>query len=99
MTMSEGEALLLEQAEKIKKLPFKRLTELMGAANILSYETTGKAGTEYDVEVESAWAGETGGDLRVHIALFERTWDNFIPLAYTFVITPGGEIKGEEISG
>ena len=52
---------------------------------------------EYDVEVESAWQnGEEGGNLLVHIALFERGWSVAIPMTYGFIMKPDGELLEDE---
>jgi len=50
---------------------------------------------EYDVEVESAWQTEEGGNLLVHIALFERGWSVAIPMTYGFIMKPDGELLEE----
>ena len=50
---------------------------------------------EYDVEVESAWQKEEGGNLLVHIALFERGWSVAIPMTYGFIMKPDGELVEE----
>jgi len=51
---------------------------------------------EYDVEVESAWQKEEGGNLLVHIALFERGWNVAIPMTYGFIMKPDGELLEDE---
>jgi hypothetical protein len=50
---------------------------------------------EYDMEVESAWQDEEGGNLLVHIALFERGWSVAIPMTYGFIMKPDGELLEE----
>jgi len=50
---------------------------------------------EYDVEVESAWQTEEGGNLLVHIALFERGWSVAIPMTYGFIMKSDGELLEE----
>lgn len=51
---------------------------------------------EYDVEVESAWQDEEGGNLLVHIALFERGWSVAVPMTYGFIMKPDGELLEED---
>jgi hypothetical protein len=50
---------------------------------------------EYDIEVESAWQDEEGGNLLVHMALFERGWSVVIPMTYGFIMKPDGELLEE----
>ncbi len=93
MNKEEAEETLLEHVENVKKFSYEKLSKLMGAANNLSHEVDGKAGGQYDLEVESVWVGDPNGDIKVNIALFERSWDSFVPLSYVFIMSPEGEIS------
>lgn len=87
------------ELERLKKLPYSKLTLYMGAGNANAYDTPAKSGTPYDVEVESVWEDAPDGNLRVNVAVFEKSWTSFMPMMGTFVITPEGamigDVKGE----
>ncbi len=92
----DAEEVLEEELKKIKDMPHSKLSTFMGASNILSYEVGGKNDdVGYDVEVESAWVDEPGGNLEVHVALFEKSWRVALPLTATFIITPDDSIIEE----
>ena len=90
--IEEAEALLSEKLGELKKVPYGRLSTLMGAANVEALEVDAPSGMGYDVEVESVWAGEPGGNITVNIAVFERSMAVVMPLTASFVMAPDGSI-------
>ncbi|MDH4227190.1 MAG: hypothetical protein OEV59_05500 [Deltaproteobacteria bacterium] len=100
MDVQEAEGLLKIQVDRLKKMPYTRLTGYMGgAASALSYEGRGASGMEYDFEVESMWEEEEGGDIRVQIVIFEKTMDCYTPISYAFIMNKDGAIVKEGFVG
>ena len=97
----EGEAreMLKEQMERLKKFSYAGLANLMGAFNAENYDCAGKSGAQYEVAVESAWKDAPQGNLVVNVAVFEKEWLSFLPMAGGFVMAPDGTITEEWIEG
>ena len=97
--IEEAEALLSEKLGDLKKVPYERLSTLMGAANVEALEVDAPSGMGYDVEVESVWAGEPGGKIIINIAVFERSMAVVMPLTASFVMAPDGTIVEDSMEG
>jgi hypothetical protein len=89
----EAQAVLKEQMEKLKKLPYRRLTRYIGAMNAETYDVKGPGGAQYEVEVESSWLGEPEGPISVHVMVYEKWWKSFLPLTGSFVMRQDGKIE------
>ncbi len=91
--VEEAMGILQEQMKQVRDVPYERLSELMGASNVQSFDLAGPSGIEYDVEVESVWDDVPNGNIRVNIVVFEKGWTSFIPVTGSFVMAPDGTIS------
>lgn len=92
--VDEALKVLEEQINEVKKVPYDKLTELMGVARTKTYAIEGDEyeNDGYDVEIESVWEGKEGGNLVINIVVFEKDPSSYIPVTASFIITPEGSI-------
>jgi hypothetical protein len=91
MDKIEAEKLLTQFLVELKRRSFEDLKSHIRDPVCVSVE--GITGTQYQIEYESVWDLEPGGDLRIFASIDDGGFFSALrPLTSGFVITPHGEI-------
>jgi len=89
----EAKSLLEGQLLPYRSLGYERLLRLLKKQDV--FEVVGASGTVYQLEIQAAWDGRKGGDLRVMASIDDRGWRAFVPLTSDFIIRPDGTFASE----
>ena len=95
MDKNEAGSVLRSQIEEFRRLSYIELKKLIGREPIRR-ETTGPSGTWYQLEIEVFWDDKENGNIRVVGGIDDGGWRAFVPLTYSFIMTPDGIFLDEE---
>jgi hypothetical protein len=93
MDKAEALAVLEQQLERYRKLPFAELLRLMDESEALEVVVPG--GTTYQIKIDAVWDDEARVHLRLIGAIDDGGWRAFSPLTSDFIIAPDGSFIGE----
>ncbi len=91
MDKTEARDILAAFMKDLKARPYPDLLALMGNPQVEIVESP--SGGQYQIEYESFWDREPGGDLRVLASIDDGGLISVMfPLCADFIVGPGGEI-------
>ena len=86
MNRTEGAALLRAYLEPYRRQSHAELQQLLQAP--VADEVDGPSGKRYQVQIQAAWTGAPGGELRVVGGIDDSGWQTFTPLVESFTVAP-----------
>ena len=89
-------AIIEDRLKELRKSSYGALVKLVG--QISCDEVNGPDGKEYQVETETRWDSETGGNIRVIVAVDGPGTSAFRPLMGAFIMSADGSFVGENSS-
>jgi hypothetical protein len=92
MSREIARAIIEDRLKELRKSSYGALVELVG--QVSCDEVNGPDG-EYQVETEARWDSETGGNIRVIVAVDGPGTSTFRPLTGDFIMSADGSFVGE----
>jgi hypothetical protein len=92
MSREIARAIIEDRLEALRKSSYGALVELVGQ---VSCDDVNAPDGEYQVETETRWDSETGGNIRVIVAVDGPGTSAFRPLMGDFIMSADGSFVGE----
>jgi hypothetical protein len=86
-------AIIEDRLKELRKSSYGELGKLVG--QVRCDRINGPDGEEYQVETETRWDSETGGNIRVIVAVDGRGTSAFRPLMGAFIMSADDSFAGE----
>jgi hypothetical protein len=93
MSSEIARVMVEDRLRELRKSSHGALVKLVG--QVCSDEVNGPDGEEYQVETETRWDSETGGNIRVIVAVDGPGTSAFRPLMGAFIMSADGSFVGE----
>ena len=93
MDKAEAQSILHEELVAFRKLPYRRLKELIAAPQTKAVR--GPSGAEYQLEIQVVLDNQPGGVLRVLASIDDGTWSALRPQCDDFLVAPDGTFVDE----
>lgn len=86
MNKDEARPILLRKLVEYHRRPYEWLAERAGETD--RFETTGRSGAWYQIEIELRWDDRPGGVVRVLGSIDDAGWSAFCPMSFDFLASP-----------
>ena len=94
MSREIARAIIEDKLKELRKFSYGALVKLVG--RVSCDRVTGPDGGEYQVETETRWDSNAGGDVRVIVAVGGPGTSTFKPLTGSFILSADGSFVGEK---
>ena len=96
MDVDEARAILKQQIEELRRLPYPQLKELLEEEPLREFEISAPSGKPYQVEIEVRWDDpKSHRNIRAIVAIDDGGWRAFHPLTDDFIKAPDESFVGE----
>lgn len=93
MERIEASELLHDYLNSWRRRSYQELVNVVGESHQAAVK--GASGTDYQVDVQVVWDGQTHGSIRVIGSIDDGGWRAFVPLTEAFILAPDGSFVGE----